>query len=71
MVLQLTHEAFNSLYCAHQDPEADLNANEAASLLSISVHALSTHRAGSPPYTSPKFIKLGKWIIYKRKDLLA
>jgi cytochrome c len=71
MALQLTHGAYNMPCDARQNPEPGLNDNEAADLLSILVHTPRAHRAGDPPYTDPKSIKLGKRIIYKRKDLLV
>lgn len=58
-------------YNAHKDDEAGLNDNEAADLIGVSVHILRSYRAGGPPYLSPKFTRLGKRIIYKRKEAIA
>ena len=58
-------------YNVHNDPEAGLNDTEAAELIGISVHTLRQYRAGGAPYFGPKFTKLGKRIIYKRKDAIA
>lgn len=58
-------------YEAHLDGEAGMSDKQAAELLGVSVHTLRTFRFQGPPHSGPKFIKLNKRVIYRRKDLLA